>query len=239
MNLLIDIGNSSVKAAFANGKELSEVHICRDENVEGFIRGLIKNERPQIIALSSVRRPDKDFLSALESLSDCLLVVKGDSSLPVRIEYLTPETLGADRICAAIGSAVMYPDKDLVIFDFGTALTIDHLSASGVFRGGNISLGLKTRFRALSDYTQLLPLIETPDKIENIGRSTKEAIESGIILGMLYEIEGYINRYPDCIHIFTGGDAIYFAEKMKRPIFVVYNLVLMGLAHIANYHAKT
>ncbi|MEA5005022.1 MAG: type III pantothenate kinase [Rikenellaceae bacterium] len=239
MNLLIDIGNSSVKATFANRLELSEVHLSRDENVVDFIRGLVKHELPETIALSSVRKLEQNFLTVLESLCDRLLVVNGNSDFPVKIDYLTPETLGTDRVCAAIGASVIYPARDLVIFDFGTALTIDHLSSSGVFCGGNISLGLKTRIRALHDYTQLLPLIEIPEKIVNIGRSTKEAIESGIILGMLYEIEGYMDRYPDSYYIFTGGDAIYFAEKMKRPIFVVYNLVLMGLAHIADYHAKT
>lgn len=239
MNLLIDIGNSSVKATFAKGQKLSEVHFCRDENVKGFIIGLVKERRPEIIALSSVRRLEQDFVTLLDSLCDKLLIVKGFSDLPLVIDYLTPDTLGADRICAAIGASVIYPGRDLIIFDFGTALTIDHLTSSGVFCGGNISLGLKTRFRALHEYTQLLPLVEAPEKIENIGRSTKEAIESGIILGMLYEIEGYMDRYPDSYYIFTGGDAIYFAEKTKRSIFVVYNLVLMGLAHIANYHAKT
>ncbi len=82
-------------------------------------------------------------------------------------------------------------------------------------------------------------MVEVPENFVNIGRSTREAIESGIILGMLYEIEGYMDRYPENYYIFTGGDAIYFAEKTKRSIFVVYNLVLMCLAHIANYHAKT
>lgn len=239
MNLLIDIGNSSAKATFAKGEELSEILICREENISGFIEGLVKKERPEIIALSSVRRLEEDFLALLDSSCDKLLIVKGNSELPVKIDYKTPETLGADRICAAIGASAIYPDKDIIIFDFGTALTIDYLSSSGVFCGGNISLGLKTRFRALHDYTQLLPMVEAPENFVKIGRSTKEAIESGIILGMLYEIEGYMDRYPENYYIFTGGDAIYFAEKTKRSIFVVYNLVLMGLAHIANYHAKT
>lgn len=239
MNLLIDIGNSSAKATFAKGEELSEILICREENISGFIEGLVKKERPEIIALSSVRRLEEDFLALLDSSCDKLLIVKGNSELPVKIDYKTPETLGADRICAAIGASAIYPGKDIIIFDFGTALTIDYLSSSGVFCGGNISLGLKTRFRALHDYTQLLPVVEVPENFVNIGRSTREAIESGIILGMLYEIEGYMDRYPENYYIFTGGDAIYFAEKTKRSIFVVYNLVLMGLAHIANYHAKT
>lgn len=239
MNLLIDIGNSSVKAVYANGTALDETHIFREESVIDFIKGLIEKQRPEIIALSSVRKEDPALIKEIEGLCDKLIVVGGEIDLPLKNSYLTPSTLGADRLSAAVGAMEMFPGKDTLIFDFGTALTIDRLTAQREFCGGNISLGLKTRFNALHDYTQRLPLIEIPENVEPVGRSTKEAIESGIILGMFYEIEGYMNRYPDCICIFTGGDAIYFAEKMKRSIFVVYNLVLMGLAHIANYHAKT
>jgi len=239
MNLLIDIGNSSVKAAFAKGVELGITHRYFGENLLGFIKGVMSGNRPDIIAISSVRKIDDYLSDTLRMMCGKLIIVGFETELPIKNGYSTPETLGSDRLLAAVGAFELFKGRECLIFDFGTALTIDRLDANGVFCGGNISLGLNIRIKALHEYTQRLPLIEIPKKVVTVGGSTKEAIESGIILGMVYEIEGYINRYPDCIFVFTGGDAIYFAEKMKRSIFVVYNLVLMGLAHVAHYHAKT
>ncbi len=69
------------------------------------------------------------------------------------------------------------------------------------------------------------------------GDIQKGLIESGVVLGLIFEVEGYMDKYNDHFFIFTGGDANYFAEKVKKPIFVVYNLVLMGLAHVAKDYA--
>ena len=151
--------------------------------------------------------------------------------------YGTPHTLGADRIYASVGAHSLFPGKDCVIIDFGTAITFDFLTSRGEFLGGNISPGLDTRFRALNHFTGKLPLLERVDSVELVGNSTTGAMESGVILGTLFEIEGYIRNYPGYNFIFTGGDAIFFAEKLKSPIFVVCNLVLMGLSQIAKTDA--
>ena len=73
-----------------------------------------------------------------------------------------------------------------------------------------------------------------PEKICELGLSVKESIASGIIKGIMFEIEGYVSGYPENIVVFTGGDAIYFAKRMKNSIFVICNLVLTGLALIAD-----
>ena len=122
--------------------------------------------------------------------------------------------------------------------DFGTTLTVDYIDAQGRYEGGNISLGCRTRFKALNRYSRSLPLLDTPEEIPFPGDSLEGAIGSGIISGILFEIQSYIDKKPDNVVIFTGGDAIYFVKKMKNSIFVVCNLVLIGLALITDEYVK-
>ena len=239
VNLLIDIGNSSVKASFAQGVNLEDVVRYEGIDILNFIMELTKKKRVSTIAISSVREFESDYFTPLKKTCDKLLIINNDTKLPITNLYGSPETLGKDRIIGAVAAAHLFPNKNCIIFDFGTALTIDFVSEKGEFLGGNISLGLTSRFRALNEYTKMLPRVENPSRIVKVGGSTKEAIESGIVLGLIFEVEGYINEYSGYIYIFTGGDAIYFAEKLKSPIFVVYNLVLMGLARVAENYAKS
>ena len=116
--------------------------------------------------------------------------------VPIGNAYLTPETLGADRLAAAVGAVELTGGGDCVIVDFGTAITID-LVTDGVFRGGCISPGLRMRFRALRDYTSRLPECSPTDIDTEIGRSTREAIEQGVMQGVRYEIEGHISRLTE------------------------------------------
>ena len=118
-------------------------------------------------------------------------------------------------------------------------MTVDFISPEGKYEGGNISIGCRTRFKAVNRYSKALPLLDTPENIDEKGSSLQSSIQSGIIQGIMFEIEGYLLRYPENIVVFTGGDAIYFAKRMKNSIFVVCNLVLMGLALIADEYGKT
>ena len=101
-----------------------------------------------------------------------------------------------------------------------------------------MSPGCRTRFKAINRYSRQFPLLDTPEETEEKGHDIESSIESGIISGIMFEIEGYILRNPENISVFTGGDAIYFAKRMKNSIFVVCNLVLMGLALIAVEYDK-
>lgn len=232
-NLLVDIGNSSVKAAYAKGLVIDNIAKYEGEDVVAFISSLVSKEKPLSIVVSSVRKNRDSFRNSILHLCKNILVVGENVNIDIGINYTPAESLGSDRLAAVIGAQELFPKKKCIIFDFGTALTIDFKDEEGNFAGGNISLGLSTRFKALETFTQKLPLLSAPENIGEIGVTTASAIENGIILGMIKEIEGYINKYPDYIIIFTGGDSNYFAIKLKSPIFVVYNLVLTGLARIA------
>ena len=129
-----------------------------------------------------------------------------------------------------------------MIVDFGTAITIDQVSADGVFRGGNISPGVQMRFRALHDYTAALPLCESCEDQTLLGRSTVEAIRQGVMNGIAFEIEGYIARFrrenADICIIFTGGAAKNFAKRIKNAIFADCELVFLGLNRILEFNAE-
>ena len=150
--------------------------------------------------------------------------------------------MGPDRLAAAVGAATLYPNSDVLIVDFGTAITCDLVSAEGEFLGGNISPGATLRFRALHQFTHRLPQCELIDREIFMGRDTVSAIEGGVVNGIVYEVEGYIRdlekRYPSLRIIFTGGDSNFFAKRVKKTIFATYDLVAYGLNRILEYNAK-
>lgn len=238
-NLLIDIGNTSVKLALSQGVNITETVKSSREEIIKASSILIKDHLIETAALSTVCGEDLLLEEYFKSISRRFIKVRGDIPLPFKNLYKTPATLGADRICALAAAKALFPSQECIIFDFGTAVTIDFLNKKGEYEGGNISLGMATRFKAINQYTKQLPLLSPSEEIMMKGDSTIQAVTSGIILGIMFEIEGYIKKYPGHTVVFTGGDAIYFAKKMKSPIFVVYNLVLKGLAQIAVINAAT
>ena len=137
---------------------------------------------------------------------------------------------------------LLYPGRNVLIVDFGTAVTIDLVTADNTFRGGCISPGMKTRFRALHDYTACLPLCGPTESGELQGLTTEEAIRLGVMNSLTFEIEGYMARMEkkidDLCVIFTGGDAKYFAKRIKNTIFANCNLVFCGLDRILEYNAS-
>ena len=238
-NLLIDIGNSNCKVAYCKGGELGEIFRSSQDDVLEFVLSIIKEEYIDVIVLSTVREDNEQMQQVLKGRCRKLVVMGSTMELPKHFSIGFPAAgLGVDRLAAALAVSMMFPGEDCIKFDFGTALTVDFISREGVFEGGNISLGLQSRCKALNTFTKRLPLINPGDEIKDYGKKTTEAMEAGVVLGMKFEVEGYINKYPTRKVIFTGGDAFYFAKKVKSPIFVVSNLVLVGLALIADYYAQ-
>lgn len=136
-------------------------------------------------------------------------LVSGFTPIPIKIRYGTPQTLGTDRIAAAVAAATLLPGRNVMIVDVGTCITFDFVNANGEYIGGNISPGPSMRFKALHQFTARLPKVERRGITPEIGTTTMTAIRSGVLHGIKYEIEGYINAYakkiPD-LHIYmTGG----------------------------------
>ena len=234
MNLIVDIGNTALKASWCDGITLGKTYRYQGERMLEYILSMTEKEKPEILVLSSVRNFTPANIQRLRESCDELLVVDEE----LLKSYDIPSWITPDRAASIIASRYLFKGRGCTIFDFGTTLTIDFLDKDGNFKGGNISPGCKTRFKALNRYSKSLPLLDAPDDICEEGVDISSSISSGVISGMMFEIEGYILRNPENITVFTGGDAIYFAKRMKNSIFVVCNLVLMGLALIAVEYDK-
>ncbi len=233
-DLVIDIGNTALKASWCDGMTLGKTFRYQGERMFDFILSLTSKSRPEKIVISSVRHFTESNVNTLERECDTLIILdKGILS-----EYGIPEYLTPDRAASLIASRYLFRGKGCMIFDFGTTLSVDFLDSEGRYEGGNISPGCRTRFRSLNRYAKSLPLIDAPEYVSDRGSDIRTSMESGVISGIIFELEGYILRHPEKISVFTGGDAIYFAKRMKNSIFAVSNLVLMGLALIAVEYDK-
>ena len=233
MWLLIEIGNTALKAAWSDGLTLGKIVRYQGEKVVDFIVSLTAQQRPQVMTVAAVEPVSSETEAILRKCCSQLIFLDAEHLQPLA-GFDLPEYLSCDRAAAIIATRFLFPGKDCCIFDFGTTLTIDFTDAGGCYLGGNISPGLRTRFKALNRYSRSLPMVDTPASVQALGSSMETSIESGVVSGMLFEIEGYLRSHYDSIIIFTGGDAIYFAKKMKNSIFVVCNLVLMGLTLITD-----
>ena len=197
---------------------------------------------PQVDAciLSSVCAMDEKITDILSQKASNFMELTAATPVPINNLYKTPETLGKDRLAAVVGAHSLFPDKDVLVFDAGTALTIDFIDKEGNYRGGNISPGLNMRFRALHEYTQKLFLQSQSDDYQFVGNDSASAITSGVQNGIIFEIDCYIDhfvkQFPKLVTILTGGDVNFLVDKIKRYIFAEPNLVFIGLMKIIEFN---
>lgn len=242
MNLAIDIGNSVAKIVLIDQGQV--VDFLKTEEISADFVTSVLDSNPEVEAAILISA--RDVPESVEALLRTRLghFIHFDTSVPVPIHngYATPQTLGPDRLAAAVGANAVYPHNNVLIVDFGTAITFDVVSSQSEFLGGNISPGANTRFRALHEFTARLPLLTLTESTALLGSDSESAIQSGVINGIVYEIEGYIRdleqKYDDLRIIFTGGDGNFFAKRIKNPIFATHDLVPYGLNRILEYNAK-
>ena len=239
MNLVIDIGNTRIKAAVFDKSKLID-SLNDKENLFEFIKKYAGKIQQYMI--SSVAEMPKNLKKQLKLLKANSHELNSETPLPFKNNYTTKNTLGKDRIAAVAGAYALYPSRNVLIIDAGTALTFDIKTADEEYLGGNISPGLVMRFRALHDYTTHLPLCSKSDTYNIIGENTENAIQNGVLNGAIFEMNGYLetlrNKFDKLVVILTGGDAHFFDNKLKNPIFVISNLTLIGLNIILEYNAE-
>ena len=242
MNLIIDIGNSRAKAVVMDGDTLVKEYVTESFDTT-LLDSILANNASICQAIISSTRGDEECIKEIVAKHVGKVVIFRPATTPIPLDnhYHTPNTLGADRLAAAVGAQAMYPNCDIMIVDFGTAITIDFVE-DGAFKGGNISPGVTTRFRALADYTARLPRCYATDEVLDYGHTTREAIEQGVMQGIEYEIKGYMEAFMqkngEKCTIFTGGDAKYFVKRIKNTIFADCEPVIFGLNRILNYNAE-
>lgn len=236
-NLIIDIGNTAVKASRSDGMTIGKTFRYQGEKVRDFILSLTAEDRPEVMVIASAYAISPSDENLFEK--ECGHLVLLDSAhTDLLKEKDLPQYLSYDRAAALVAARYLFRGRGCTLFDFGTTFTVDFIDAEGRYEGGNISLGCRTSFRALNRYSRSLPLLDTPEETPDLGQNLKSSITGGIVTGIMFEIEGYSARHPENVLIFTGGDAIYFAKRTKKSIFAICNLVLMGLAIIADEYVK-
>ena len=232
MNLVIDVGNSSVKSAIFDGNTLKYSTSSSYEQAEIVLRNLLEDYKPKQAIVSNVGPDLNDVLTVLKK-ELTLLELNRHTNMPFDNNYGTPDTLGVDRLALAAAACSQYPKKDVLIIDTGTCITYDFVNRKGAYLGGAISPGIQMRYKALHEYTENLPLLNAPSQINLIGDSTKASIHSGIVYGVVNEIEGRIEAFrkenEDLTVVLTGGDTYFLANRVKNSIFANPNFLLEGL----------
>jgi len=238
MEIILDAGNSYIKCFVFENSAISKNTKFEYKDIPLLISFCNSHNAPIIISDVSGKITNE----VLNQFQNSYFLYNSSSNLPIKINYDTKQTLGFDRIASAIGAEKLLPQTNKLIIDFGTAITIDFVSKDMAFEGGNISPGLTTRFKSLHDYTGKLPLLTANNSTKLYGKTTEEAIQSGVINGIVFEIERYIENYKAIfsnISVFLcGGDAIYFEKMLKKTIFAKPNLLAIGLHTIYKYNVK-
>lgn len=238
MNLIVDIGNTRVKYAVMEGLKVVAESATDSFDAE-VARALAETHAVRDAVVASTRGDEARVAALLREAGLEVLCFDAACEVPLSSSYLTPHTLGRDRLAAAVGADALYPGRPMLVVDFGTAITCDYI-ADHTFHGGFISPGMQMRFRALHEFTARLPRVTPHDEEVVCGRTTESCIEGGVMQGVRYEIEGHIARFrqknADLLVIFTGGDAKHFAKQIKNTIFADRDLVFLGLNRILEHH---
>ena len=160
LKLIVDIGNTRIKLALFKGKEIIRTTIVEEFTRESIDKFCKKDNFVSSI-ISSVRpfqEKEKELINLLESL-----VLDKDSLLPIISNYKS--FVGSDRISAVVGASCLFPNKDILVFDSGTCLTMDFINKEKTYQGGRITLGLDMRYKALHEFTSKLPMLSNKRRV--------------------------------------------------------------------------
>ena len=230
LKLIIDQGNTQTKLALFQQKILLKKIVFNQDNQ---LREL-ESQADSVIFSSS-----GDASSVLNVLEESPFLLKTNTALPIINLYESPETLGNDRIAAVVGAATQFPKSNVLVIDAGTCITLDLFTTEG-YQGGSIAPGIQMRLQVLHQQTERLPFVELDGVVDIIGKNTIQSIQSGVINGVLAEIDGMIDRYKsqfsDLKVLLTGGDFQLFDKGLKNSIFADPDLVLKGLNEILDYN---
>ncbi|MDR1356760.1 MAG: type III pantothenate kinase [Tannerellaceae bacterium] len=242
MNLIIEQGNTSTKVAVYGKQGCMEASQVYKDFSPRVVASFFEEYDLRQGIMSTVIEPDDELLAFFNDRLPYFIFFDENTPVPISIQYQTPQTLGKDRLAAVVGANYLKPGKNILVIDAGTAITYELIDASGAYLGGNISPGMTTRFKALNRYASKLPLVQEAEDIPQIGYSTKTAIQAGVVKGITYEMEGYIEdlrrEYPSLLVFLTGGNSFYFERRLKNTIFADINLVLTGLNRILEYNVE-
>jgi type III pantothenate kinase len=250
MLLAIDVGNTNIVLGVFDGSTLVQswrlqtVRERTSDELGLLVDGLFAHsriERVQIraVILGSVVPPLTGTIRAMVDryFGVTALTVEPGANTSMPILYETPAEVGADRIVNAIAAYEKYGgdgSHPLIVVDFGTATTLDAISAKGEYLGGAICPGVQISADALFQRAARLPRIDVRKPARIVGRTTVGAMESGLFYGYVGMVEGLVRRMSDelgggAICIATGGLADVIAPETAVIQHVDPDLTLHGL----------
>lgn len=230
-----DFGNTRKKLAVFNDRELKEVIVLQDDSTD-HLRNLLDKYNPARSVISSVVDHNSELEDLLASRTK-FHKLNYLTKLPFTSPVGKPETIGADRLALAAGAVHFYPKKNNLVIGLGTCITYNFINKFHELVGGSISPGLEMRLKSLNNYTAKLPLVNAESNVPLIGYDTKTNILSGVVLGMVMEMDGFIDAYKERYRNFnvvlTGGDIGVFGSHFKNKIFADPDLIFKGLYAIS------
>ena len=238
MLLAIDAGNTRIKYAVFEYDMLLDSGFLLQSSLPQSTREVLQRHKKIsdviVVSVGVVSKADFFFLNTVT-----LHFITINECFPFTNKYESPETVGTDRLLLATGAVLQFPAQNRLVIDAGTCITYDFTDAENNYLGGAISPGIRLRYESLHQYTAKLPLLSLSEPEDFIGHSTTESIHSGVINGVVNEIDGFINmyaaRYPNFIIILTGGDAVLLSKRLKNTIFANSNFLLNSLNSFFQY----
>ena len=248
MILCIDVGNTQFYGGAFSDDELvlqfrktSRQQSSSDETGV-FLKSVLRdnNIQPESIDAISICSVVPDRVHSLRNA--CLkyfniepFLLKPGVKTGLKIKYRNPLEVGTDRIANAIAANSLFPNRNIIVVDFGTATTFCVISKAKEYLGGVIIPGIRISMETLEKHTAQLPIVEIKEAKDVVGRSTVESIQSGLYyghIGIVKEItsrvtaESFQGEKP--VIIGTGGFSSLF-QKAELFDVTAPTLVLQGL----------
>jgi len=241
MNFVIDIGNTQVKAAVFELDKLLGDFVFEEKELSKKVNEIASSYPIHNCILSSVKGTNKEMIALLQQFS-VFIELSSSTKVSFKSLYTTPSTLGIDRIALVAAASAQFPKKNVLIIDAGTCITYDLLTAQNEHLGGAISPGVLMRYKSLNYYTSKLPELSISQYFSLVGDSTESSIHSGVINGVIHEINGVVNQYiekfEDLTVVLTGGDTKFLSKQLKNSIFATQNFLLYGLNEILTFNIQ-
>ena len=240
MNLVIDIGNTSVKVYLFENDQIVSKKILNEASLINHVKSLSKDYNIKNIICSSVTKGYKTQLAKLFKDIEYYELSDEKLNIPFYNNYKTKNSLGQDRVGLVSAAYFKFPNANCLVVDIGTCITYDFIDSKNIYHGGAISPGIKMRYNSLNKFTSNLPLLKFKNVDKIIGYSTDESIHIGVSNGIIGEINEYINRleekYLKLNVIITGGDSAFLLNKIKNAIFEDQDFLAIGLNNILKYN---
>lgn len=233
--LCFDFGNSRLKCGIFSDDHFVKEVVLETDSIAS-VEQLIQEFHPEKSILSSVINHNTEIEPLLAS---CTRFHKLSHTSKLNFTTATgkPETIGADRLALIAAAVHFYPGKNNLVIGLGSCITYNFVNQDNIFLGGGISPGTDMRFKSMNDFTAKLPLVKKEFNFPMIAYDTKTNLQSGVLAGIAFEIEGFINyydgRFGNFNVVLTGGDSAYFAQRVKNKIFADPNFLFKGLYAIS------